>query len=105
MLQRLHERLCDGVEALVVVADAPQPVWFPREHHLRRVTGRRVLNPASSQQVGQLAAQFCELPFGQPLDRPGSAKWASYQSRERARYPGLEGGRVAAQRGRRRTRL
>ena len=36
------------------------------------MTGRRVLNPATSQQVGQLAAQLRELPFGQPLDRSGS---------------------------------
>ena len=68
VLQRRLERIRDGVEAPVVVADAPRPVLFLREHHRRRVTGRRVLNPASSQQVSQLAAQLRELPFGQPLD-------------------------------------
>ena len=31
-----------------------------------------MLNPASSQQVCQLAAQLRELPFGQPLDRSGA---------------------------------
>ena len=31
--QRLHERLRDGVEAPIVVADALRPVRFPSEHH------------------------------------------------------------------------
>ena len=56
--QRLDRRARDGVEAPVVVADAPRPVRLTREHHHRRVPGRRVLDPAAVEHVDELRAQL-----------------------------------------------
>ena len=69
MRQRLDRRPRDGVEAPVVVADAPRPVRLTREHHRRRVPGRRVLDPAAVGQVDELRAQLRELTVGQPFHR------------------------------------
>ena len=40
--------LRDGVEAPVVVADAPRPVRLSLEQHRRRVTGGRMLDPGAN---------------------------------------------------------
>ena len=69
--QRLRERLRDGVEAPVAVADAPRHVRLPRENTTDDVTGSRMLDPAAIGQVVQLSAGLCRLPGREALDGTG----------------------------------
>ena len=74
MRELLDCRLRDGVEPSVVEADAPRPVRLAREHRRRRVTRRRVLDPAAIEQIDELRAQLRELAVGQALHGPGSRR-------------------------------
>ncbi len=56
MLELLDRRVCDGIEAPVVVADAPRPVWLACEHH--RMSVGLVLDPAAVEQVDGLRVQL-----------------------------------------------
>ena len=59
--QRLDCRARDGVEAAIVVADAPQPLWLACEHFRCRVANRRVLDRAAIELVDELRAQLRDL--------------------------------------------
>ena len=59
-------RPLDGIEATLVVADAPRLVWLPREHHRRRVARRKVLDPAAIEKGDELRAHHRELAGRQP---------------------------------------
>ena len=68
--QRGSTALRDGVEAPVVVADAPRPVQLACEHHRRSVPCGRVLNPAAVEQVDELCTKLRELAVRELLHWP-----------------------------------
>ncbi len=80
-LLRRHKGLSDGIEAPVLVAVASQPCPFglPREHHLRRVIGRGVLDPPAGQQVVELMMELRQLTLGQAMEKMAEL-WADRRS-------------------------
>ena len=83
--ERLDRRPRDGVEAPLVVADEPRTVWLASEHHISRVTRRRVLDPAAIEQVDVIAPQ-------PPRARHQKAAWErTYPSKTESESSGAVG--------------
>ena len=70
MWPRLLRPLRDGVEPVVVLAEAPRPVRLPRENDRGSMRGARRHNPPLVEQEGHLLAALVELALRPALHRP-----------------------------------
>jgi hypothetical protein len=71
MRQGLDEGFSDGIEAPIIVANAPGTVWFASEDDGSGMTRSGRLYPAAVQQVEELPAELREFALGQAFG------WAS----------------------------